>query len=359
MPLRFGLCLLLLAALVGCASPGAPQPPSLRLPKPVDDLSAVRKGDKVLLTWTPPTQTSDKENIRDAGKTNICRSIAKAPMVNCGTPVSTLSDVQVAHWTKDTMVSRRDYTDELPASAIEQNPTGEATYAVEDLSVRGRSAGLSNQVQVSLAPTLPAPAGAEAKVAPEGVQLAWIVPTEVPRNPALNFLYRIFRRTEGAKTPEVIAGEVSVYEHPEFLDRNIEWEKTYLYRIAPVTQVQHARTAPTEVEGDDSPILTVDAHDIFPPATPTGLQAVFSGPGQKPFIDLVWAPVADVDLAGYNVYRHEEGSDPVKINTELVKTPAYRDDGIISGKRYLYSVSAVDARGNESTRSEEAGETVP
>ena len=92
---------------------------------------------------------------------------------------------------------------------------------------------------------------------------------------------------------------------------------------------------------------------------PSGLQAVFSGPGQRPFIDLVWAPDTDVDLAGYNVYRREEGTEPVKLNTEPVKTPAYRDSNVVAGEHYLYSVSAVDVRGNESARSEEAGENVP
>ena len=86
---------------------------------------------------------------------------------------------------------------------------------------------------------------------------------------------------------------------------------------------------------------------------------MFSGPGQQAFIDLIWAPVTDVDLDGYNVYRHEAGAEPVKMNAELVKSPAYRDAGVASGKSYLYSVSAVDVRGNESARSEEAGESVP
>src|SRR4051794_27774183 len=110
MTLRLSLCFLLLLALAGCASPGAPQAPSLRIPKPVEDLTATRKGDHVLLTWTPPTQTSDHENIREVGKTNVCRSLTKAPIVQCGNAVASLSDVQIAHWTKDTMVSRRDYT---------------------------------------------------------------------------------------------------------------------------------------------------------------------------------------------------------------------------------------------------------
>ena len=100
-------------------------------------------------------------------------------------------------------------------------------------------------------------------------------------------------------------------------------------------------------------------YDVFPPAVPTGLQAAFSGVGQAPFIDLVWAPDTEADLAGYNIFRHEEGGQPAKLNPDPVKTSAYRDTNVQPGKRYFYSVSAVDERNNESARSEEASETVP
>ncbi len=46
--------------LAGCGMPGAPQPPSLNLPIPVNDLSAVRTGGEVALTWTMPTKTTAK-----------------------------------------------------------------------------------------------------------------------------------------------------------------------------------------------------------------------------------------------------------------------------------------------------------
>lgn len=92
---------------------------------------------------------------------------------------------------------------------------------------------------------------------------------------------------------------------------------------------------------------------------PSGVQAVYSGPGQQPFIDVIWAPVSDADLEGYNVYRRQAGESPVKLNPEPIKTPAYRDQHVAAGKTYLYSVSAVDQRGNESARSEEGGESVP
>src|SRR4051794_28639070 len=62
-------------AIAGCGTPGAPQPPSLRLPKPVADLQAVRKGDDVYLRWTVPTRTTDGAGIKPTGigATRICR----------------------------------------------------------------------------------------------------------------------------------------------------------------------------------------------------------------------------------------------------------------------------------------------
>jgi fibronectin type 3 domain-containing protein len=129
--------------------------------------------------------------------------------------------------------------------------------------------------------------------------------------------------------------------------------------VETVTVVAQENKPEIQVEGADTPEIKVFVDDVFPPAIPSGVQAVASGPGQKTFVDLVWAPVTDVDLDGYNVYRREEGAAPVKVNAALLKTPAYRDDAVVSGKTYLYSVSAVDVRGNESARSEEAGEVVP
>ena len=54
--------------------------------------------------------------------------------------------------------------------------------------------------------------------------------------------------------------------------------------------------------------MKIFAHDVFPPATPSGLQAVFSDGSPHPFIDLVWSPDLDADLDGYNIYRGEGGA---------------------------------------------------
>ncbi len=239
------------------------------------------------------------------------------------------------------------------------------TYAIEVLNAGGRGAGLSNQVRISLVRTLPPPREFAARLTGQGVVLTWANDLQANGVPAIasaavHYLYRVYRRREGSPD-EILAGQVAAGSEPilTLTDSGIEWGKTYEYRAETVTVISWENKPGLQVDGDDTQEIKVVADDVFPPAVPAGLQAVASGPGQKTFVDLVWAPVTDVDLAGYNVYRHEEGAAPVKVNAAPVETPAYRDASVVSGKSYLYSVSAVDVRGNESARSEEAGETVP
>src|SRR5580692_10472859 len=61
-------------ALAGCGMPGAPQPPSLHLPIRVGDLSAVRTGNQVALTWSMPKKDTDKVPIKDNVTVRICRN---------------------------------------------------------------------------------------------------------------------------------------------------------------------------------------------------------------------------------------------------------------------------------------------
>jgi hypothetical protein len=364
--------------LASCATMAPPQPPSLELPKPPLDLRALRRGNNVTLTWTIPSVTTDRQSVRSLGSTRICRSL-ESRVTECGTPVGEAPPLPVATTKASTgKKPAATYTDTLASDLQQSNPSGFVTYAVEVLNRQGRGAGLSNQVRVPTVPTAPAVANFAAQITAHGVRISWTLPPPPEKAPGFRCLFRIYRRLEGSTTQDKLAdldlprcqgitapllqgapstppaaGEAA----PEgFVDQTFEWEKTYLYHGTVVSVIGEPGI---EVEGEDTPDAKVFAHDVFPPAVPSGLQAVFSGPGQAPFIDLIWAPVADIDLDGYNVYRCEGGAAPVKLNAELVKTPAYRDANVTSGKSYSYSVSAVDVRGNESARSEEAGERVP
>lgn len=341
------------ALLASCGTPGAPQPPSLQLPRPADDLAITRKGDRVVLRWTTPRETTDGTTIKQPGATRICRAVGQPLMDQCAQVVGELPAGQAP------LSAPAVFTDVLPRELQRQNAGELASYAVETLSARGRSAGLSNQVRVPLAPTLPPPADFRAQVTPEGPLLTFTADLHEHEVEGLRHRFRIYRRVEGTQADTVI-GEVALRAEPraEVRDLSFEWEKSYLYRITAVTVVPH-EGAKLEVEGEDSEPVRLLVHDSFAPATPAGLQAVFSGRPQEPFIDLTWAPNTEADLAGYNVYRREEGGTAAKINTEVVRAPAFKDDKVQPGRRYFYTVSALDLRGNESGRSEEASEAVP
>ncbi len=156
----------------------------------------------------------------------------------------------------------------------------------------------------------------------------------------------------------IVLADVEPASTGSYLDKTFEWEQKYEYRITTLTQVR-SHGIDTAVEGDDSQPVEVFTRDIYPPAQPAGLQAVFSSVGQKPFIDLTWAPNLEGDLAGYNVFRRTEGAQFEKLNQQLVSTASFRDENVKPGEKYIYAVSAVDLRGNESPRSAEASETVP
>lgn len=366
------ICALGSAVLASCGYPGVPIPPALELAKPVTDLRAARKGDKVYLAWTVPAKTTDRQTVRHPGVTCVCRSL-KVPVADCKIRAA---EIPAAQFPLPAASNRNgalppkvqaNYTDILSQELQEQDPTAEITYAVSVLNESGRSAGLSNQVQVPSAPTQPPPDQFRAEVKKDGVLLSWDCPPAIAASDVIEHRLRIYRRDQGKQTNAKLsdanltdcAQTQPTTQVTEFLDQTFEWERQYDYRATVVTVVSEPGKPEVEVEGDDTPAVLVFAHDVFPPDVPTGLQAVFSGVGQAPFVDLVWSPDTEADLAGYNLFRHEENEPPVKLNSEPVKAPAFRDSKVQPGKKYFYSVSAVDERNNESAKSEETSEQVP
>ena len=341
-----------------CATIGPPQPPSLDLPKPPADLRASRKGDRVTLTWTDPIVTTDRQTVRKNGPTWICRGAGV--LEECGTPRAEMPAKSApAFENRSKSNTQSTFTDTLPVQIQSDVPDASITYAVESLNPDKRGAGPSNQVHIPLLHTLPPPADFQAEVTNQGVRLSWNANvTEYPDS--IHYLVRVYRRQEGSSDVNVV-GEVPLTADRTYslIDSAFEWQKTYEYRADTLTSADQPGKPAVQVEGPDTPEVKVFANDVFPPSVPTGLQAVFSGPGQAQFIDLVWAPVPDGDLAGYNVYRHDEGSEPLKLNADLLTSPAYRDFNVTPRQRYSYSVSAVDLRGNESARSDVASEAVP
>lgn len=368
-----------LALLAGCGLPGTPLPPSLELPRPVSDLHADRQGSKVTLTWTPPRETTDRAGIRHIGATRICRAfvplsaMAEAPK-SCQTFVAAVNVPAAKR--DETHPTPTRFADTLPAGLQSQHTLEAAVYTVEVLNDRGRTAGPSNAASVAAAPTLPPPEKLQGSVTADGPVIGWVVPLDeanqlllpeaTKRGQNLSYSYRLFRREKDkpnaqpaiVPTDQSFASPAMPQPNLNVRDTTAEWQKTYVYWVAVVTSVSsEGKTA--EVLGDPSPSVEVVTNDVFPPRTPEGLQAVFTEAGTQRYIDLTWLPSTSADIAGYNVYRWEEGGSPAKINAELLKAPTWRDGNVAAGHRYFYAVTAVDIRNNETPRSQPANELVP
>src|SRR5439155_897074 len=96
----------LLPALVGtmllaaCGTPGPPLPPSLELPKPVTDLRAARKSDKVYLAWSPATQTTERQPIRHLGGTRNIADVVVRPAAGQGASIHSIPGARLSQGRK-------------------------------------------------------------------------------------------------------------------------------------------------------------------------------------------------------------------------------------------------------------------
>lgn len=359
----------LLGVSVACGTPGVPMPPSLDLPKTVEDLQASRRGDVVTLSWTLPQETTDQTAIKKIGVTRVCRVINQERMSSCVPvlevpPSATEKTKQATGKEEKQLISARD---NVPQQAKE--PGTFAVYAVEVQNARGRSAGLSNQVTVPLAPISQARSLSEAHVLADAVVFEASISLSSLKPGQERF--RLNRQdkksgqqvavSEIPRPDSAVSGEsISI----NLRDETFEWEKTYDYSVTVIATEKLPAGKDAQFESDPSPTVTVTPHDVFPPNTPTGLQAVYSGvlQGGGNFIDLTWNANTERDLAGYNVYRREgqqASSAATKINSSPLTTPSFRDQDIRRGVTYIYSVSALDVRNNESERSVETTEFVP
>lgn len=350
----------------GCAMPGAPQPPSLKLPAPVTDLSAVRAGDRVTLSWTMPRRNTDKLELKGHVVARICRREGSAE--SCQPAGAGFYDPGTA----------ATFSEALPPALVSGKPRPIA-YFVELVNRNNRSAGQSNPAWIA-AGAVPAPVtGLAATVRKPGVVFSW-QKSEAPAAIRLE-RRRLSAPAKATNTNKMLApatepaGQSLLIEpeddsttgaaiEPRAIDRTIDFGQIYEYRAQRLVRLE-ADGHPLELASELSAPLRVEALDLFPPAVPTALAAVAtlgdaSNAAAHPAIDLSWQPVTDADLAGYILYRSTDNGPWQRISApEPLIGPAFRDLDVAPGRHYRYAVSSVDQLGHESARSAETSESLP
>jgi hypothetical protein len=335
-----GTPLLLLA---GCGMVAAPQPPSLKLPEPVTDLSAQRTGNQVALHWTMPKRTTDKVLLAGDQKIQVCRRVGSEPCAIAGNLTAPPEKAAT-------------FTDELPVALASGAPRP-LVYTVELENRSGRTAGPSNTAFTSAGSAPLQIANLAAHVEADGIMLTW---TPEGGDSTIRIQRKLADKSIDKKStlPLEQTLEFSGTDDGRVLDHDAALDHTYTYtaqRVAKLTLQDKS----IEVASVPSEAITIDARDVFPPATPAGLQAVPDP--EAGTIDLSWQPNTEADLAGYTVYRRDAGlnATPERISPPAQAAPSFRDSTAQAGHTYAYSVSATDRDGNESPRSPEVEESLP
>ena len=116
---------------------------------------------------------------------------------------------------------------------------------------------------------------------------------------------------------------------------------TFLFVITPLCLILGC--------GSDDDDILVQA-DTEPPAIPRGVRSI-TGDGQ---VIVEWFPNGEADLAGYKIWRDEDGDEEFNLLAEVsADSSSFVDEEVINGRTYSYAISAIDYDGNESELSPE------
>jgi len=376
---------------IGCGAPGEPSERKAPTPDPVADLSAAQQGNIVALTFTLPKESVEHKSLKQLPAVEIYRSLQPASVVPVAIAPSAAPPGQLLVTIPSEMVEhlanrgRVRYEDVLTAADFSQNPAGSlATYLVRTRTSPKKVSANSNTAWLVIQPAPDAVSDLQAEVTREAIVLTWTPPqkTLVGRAPPI-VTYAIYRaesdvapdssastaaaaataNSSGASAqsppPQFVdLGEVSA---PPYRDTQIQFGKMYAYSVRSVAQYDQIR-----VDSADSNLATVTRLDNFLPTPPEGLVvALIPAQDQSPaYLDLSWSISPDNDIAGYNIYRTEDGPEGIraprtKLNPALLLTPAFRDMNVAPGRHYLYTVTAVNRAGNESPESAAIAGSVP
>lgn len=346
-------CLPLVAALAagcllcGCAAEAPPHPPRLQTPAQVKDLNVTQEGRALILSFTAPRLATDGRRLTKPLTAEIFRQIPGQAHPARGihaarqaTPFATLAPADLSRIEREGRVS-----DAIPLSAAEYSRSIGERFAFRVVTLtrgyRGHphASEASNEATVELLNVSQPVANLIARQAPRAIELTWSAPSASLTGGPLPAVagYRVSRQSQPGGTSMIAMTTSASYRDTQF-----QFGIAYAYRAVSVfTRDGYTATSAPSVPVEITP------REIFPPSPPADLTAVYTGRS----MELIWKPETDPHLAGYNVYREEPGKTGKRLNSQLLRTPAFSDPIIQQDVKYIYWVTAVDAAGNESAPS--------
>ncbi len=305
---RWGTLVALSLLLSGCGYIAETQAPSLKLPTPVRDLTAVERGSKIIVDFTPPIKTTEGLDLKDDPR--LVAYIDDRPFE--------LSELRKGHA-------------ELDAAPF-YGKTVRVT--IKAYNEKHHDAGFSNVITMPVVTAVPVPANPKVKAVAEGTQVSW---------DSTEKQFIIYRQGPD----ETILTKLDDAKSSPYIDKNTEYGKAYRYAIRALSQSSESEM----VNVDPFPFTP---EDKFAPAIPVALAAVVSTQS----VELVWDRSTEPDLAAYRIYR-DAGTGQFERIGQSTDAPSFSDKTIEKSKRYRYAVTAIDKAGNESGLSEATEVAIP
>lgn len=341
--------------LLNCAAQGPPQPPRIEKPERVSDLAVAQVGRTLELSFTLPVLATDGERLSKPLEVQIFRTLTPpghkpVDATGMGQPWATLLAGDLRRFTQGEKVR---YPNSLSEAEFSRSLGSSVTFAVRGLTRGFRyhpvTGDLSNVAQAVLLDVSGPVEGLAVQTTEHALELSWQPPVRSLSGGAQANLagYRVYKSKTGKPGSFQLLAETA---SAAYQDRDFQFRNTYFYEVRAVFK-QNGEAA----ESEDSQRVETTPLDTFPPAPPTGLTGIFT----TAQVALIWNANTEPDLAGYNVYRSDNGKPPRRINRDLVGTPIFHDSSVERGRAYAYRVTAVDREGNESLPSAEVQVSPP
>ena len=343
--------------LAGCANPGPPHSPSLFLPAPVADtkITASRIGNEAVIHFTVPARSTDNLPLRTQQLNgSLCRQLETG---RCAPVASLPAKISVAAKGADGQPNVVTWRDALPTD-LAAGPAHAIGYRVEFFSASGVSGGKSDPVIVAAGQAPPAVAGLTAEGSRSGIVLRW---TPEPASAGEVLIRRediaTAANTQASRNhpePGVVWLTADAASPGKVLDATALPNVAYRYTAERSIKVQVGGRE-LEMRSTEAAPVNFTLHEIYAPSAPTGLTAIGFATDTAPFaVDLIWQPVNETAVMGYNVYRQSIDANgkplsPRALITAKVTLPGFHDETAQAGTRYRYEVTAIGGHGNEST----------
>lgn len=236
----------------------------------------------------------------------------------------------------------------------EDAPEGEqATYRIEFVDDLGRPTGEELQETVTLDPQRPDPP-AELRAEHSGtlVTLYWTYPTPPPGVDDGVIRFNVYRED---------GPDITRVNEELVLRTNDGSEYFHRFDVPAAGESYGFFVEAVDVTGQAGPPsepLVYEVLDNVPPSAPFGVETVTTTVGD---VEVTWQTSLEQDVEGYHVYRARRSQgDYTPLTDEPVDVleTFYVDSTTVPGTQYHYRVTAVDASGNESERSNPASALV-